>query len=266
MIGAAGVLRAVIPARHDSARLPGKVLLPLAGKPMLQWAWERARASRADEVIVATDDARVARAAERFGAQVVLTAATHASGTDRIAEVAWLRHWPDGDLVVNLQADEPMMPPSLIDQVGALLEAEPWADIATLASPIASLEEMLDPNAVKVVAGGRGRALYFSRAPIPWDRDGAPAGMASQRSFASARRHVGLYAYRVGALRRLAALAPSALEQRERLEQLRALENGLSIVVGDAAERPGQDVNTPQDLERARALLEGAVDSPGGRC
>jgi 3-deoxy-manno-octulosonate cytidylyltransferase (CMP-KDO synthetase) len=254
--GAAGVLRAVIPARHDSARLPGKVLLPLAGKPMLQWTWERARASRADEVLVATDDARIARVAEQFGAQVVMTAATHASGTDRIAEVAWLRRWPDEDLVVNLQADEPMMPPTLIDQVSSLLHEAPWADLATLASPVASLEELLDPNAVKVVTGGQGRALYFSRAPIPWDRDGAPEGLASQRSFASARRHIGLYAYRVGALRRLAALAHGALEQREKLEQLRALENGLAIVVGDAAERPGQDVNTARDLELARALLE----------
>jgi len=250
------VLRAVIPARYDSSRLPGKVLLPLGGKPLLQWAWESARASRADEVLVATDDARVARVAARFGAEVVMTAVAHASGTDRIAETAWQRRWPDEDRVINLQADEPFMPPALIDQVSHLLESHPWASIATLASPIASLEEMLDPNVVKVVTGSEGRALYFSRAPIPWDRDGAPAGLASQRSFAGARRHIGLYAYRVGALRRLASLAPSALEQREKLEQLRALERDLAIVVGDAAERPGQDVNTAQDLDRARAFLE----------
>ncbi len=255
------MLRAVIPARHDSSRLHGKVLLPLAGKPMLQWVWERARASRADEVLVATDDARVARAAEGFGAEVVMTAAAHASGTDRIAEVAWLRRWPDDDRVVNVQADEPLMPPALIDQVSDLLEERPWAHIATLASPIASLEALLDPNVVKVVTGREGRALYFSRAPIPWDRDGAPSGPASQRSFASARRHIGLYAYRVGALRRLAALAPGPLEQREKLEQLRALENDLAIVVGDAAEQPGQDVNTAEDLERARALLEAAAEA-----
>jgi 3-deoxy-manno-octulosonate cytidylyltransferase (CMP-KDO synthetase) len=250
------VLRAVIPARYDSTRLPGKVLLPLGGKPMLQWVWERARASRADEVLIATDDARVARAAEKFGAQVVMTAPAHASGTDRIAEAAWHRRWPEDDLVVNIQADEPFMPPALIDQVSDLLESHPWASVATLASPIASLEEMMDPHVVKVVAGRDGRALYFSRAPIPWDREGAPSGLTSQRSFAGALRHIGLYAYRVGALRRLASLTPSALEQREKLEQLRALENDLAIVVGDAAERPGQDVNTAQDLERARALLE----------
>lgn len=250
------MLRAVIPARYDSSRLPGKVLLPLAGKPMLQWAWERARTSRAEEVLIATDDARVARVAEGFGAEVIMTAASHVSGSDRIAEAAWLRSWPDADLVVNLQADEPLMPPALIDQASDLLERSPWADIATLASPIASLEELLDPNVVKVVTDPDGRALYFSRAPIPWDRDGAPAGLSSQRSFASARRHIGLYAYRVGALRRLAALAPSALERRERLEQLRALESGLAIAVADAAERPGQDVNTAEDLERARRLIE----------
>lgn len=226
---------------------------------MLQWVWERARASRADEVLVATDDARVARAAEGFGAQVVMTAAAHASGTDRIAEAAWHRRWPDDDLVINVQADEPFMPPALIDQVSNLLECQAWASIATLASPIASLEEMLDPHVVKVVTGRDGRALYFSRAPIPWDREGAPSGLASQRSFAGARRHIGIYAYRVGALRRLAGLAPSALEQREKLEQLRALESDLAIVVGDAAERPGQDVNTAQDLERARAWLAQGV-------
>jgi len=253
------VIRVVVPARHDSSRLPGKVLLPLAGKPMLQWVCERARtARRVAAVWVATDDARIAQAARGFGAEVVLTAATHTSGTDRIAEAAWSLKWAVEDIVVNLQADEPLMPPALIDQVSELLEAHAEAAIATLASPIASLEEFLDPNAVKVVTDLAGRALYFSRAPVPWDRDGAAAGPASQRSFAGARRHIGLYAYRVGALRRFAALAPSALEMREKLEQLRALENGLEIRVATAVEAPGQDVNTPEDLERARAQLQAA--------
>jgi 3-deoxy-manno-octulosonate cytidylyltransferase (CMP-KDO synthetase) len=133
--------------------------------------------------------------------------------------------------------------------------------VATLASPTAGLEELLDTSVVKVVVDRRGGALYFSRAPIPWDRDGAPGGLATQRSFAGARRHIGLYAYRVGMLKRLTALAPSPLEQREKLEQLRALENGMAIVVGEAAERPGQDVNTAQDLERVRALLESQTPS-----
>jgi len=250
------VFRVVVPARHDSARLPGKVLLMLAGKTMLQWVCERALASRAEEVLVATDDARIARAAAPLGVQVVMTSIAHPSGTDRIAEVAWLRHWDDEDIVVNLQADEPLMPPALIDQARELLTSHTWALIATLASPLASLRELTDPSVVKVVADARHQALYFSRAPIPWDRDGAPAGLASQRSFAGARRHIGLYAYRVAALKRLAALAPSPLELREKLEQLRALENGLPMIVADAVEPPGPDVNTAQDLEAVRALLD----------
>ena len=254
------MFRVVLPARYDSTRLPGKVLLPLAGKPMLQWVWERALASRADEVLVATDDERIASAARAFGARVVMTAATHASGTDRIAEVAWLQGWLPQDIVVNLQGDEPLMPPALIDQVRDLLETHPQAAVGTLASPVASLEELLDPNAVKVVTDREDRALYFSRAPIPWDRDGARGDLTTQRSFAGARRHIGLYAYRVGALQRIAALAPSPLELRERLEQLRALENGFGIVVANAAERPGLDVNTAADLERVRAHLELAGD------
>jgi 3-deoxy-manno-octulosonate cytidylyltransferase (CMP-KDO synthetase) len=251
-------LRVVIPARYHSTRLPGKVLLALAGKPMLQWVHERAVGSRAQEVIVATDDERIAAAARGFGAQVLMTAVGHSSGTDRVAEVAWARRWPATDIVVNLQADEPLMPPELVNQVGDLLEAHPRAAIATLASPVESLAELLDPNVVKVVTGREGRALYFSRAPVPWDRDGAPAGLASQRSFAAARRHLGLYAYRVGALQQLAALAPSPLERREKLEQLRALENGFDIRVADVSERPGLDVNTAADLERVRAYLASA--------
>jgi 3-deoxy-manno-octulosonate cytidylyltransferase (CMP-KDO synthetase) len=250
------VFRVVVPARHDSARLPGKVLVRIAGKTMLQWVCERARASRAEEVLIATDDERIARAAGQLGAQAVMTSIAHPSGTDRIAEVAWLRQWKDEDIVVNLQADEPLMPPALIDQASELLVRHSWALIATLASPLASLTELIDPGVVKVVTDGRNQALYFSRAPIPWDRDGAPSGLASQRSFAGARRHIGLYAYRVAALKQLASLAPSPLEQREKLEQLRALENGLPIVVADAREPPGQDVNTAQDLEVVRALLE----------
>jgi 3-deoxy-manno-octulosonate cytidylyltransferase (CMP-KDO synthetase) len=250
------MFRVVVPARHDSSRLPGKVLLPIAGRTMLEWVLERARASRADEVWVATDDERIAQVARNFGAPVVMTSTTHGSGTDRIAEAAWSQRWGPEDVIVNLQADEPLMPPALINQVRELLEQHVGAAIATLATPIASLEEFLDPNAVKVVVGQEERALYFSRAPIPWDRDGAPGGLATQRSFAGALKHIGMYAYRVRALQRLAALAPSPLELREKLEQLRALENGLDVRVGIAAERPGADVNTAGDLERVRALLK----------
>lgn len=244
-----------IPARHGSMRFPGKVLAPLNGKPMLQWVYERASASGARDVLIAADDAAVAAAARAFGAEPRMTSTAHASGTDRIAELAALERWPDGDVVVNVQGDEPLLPPSLIAQAAALLESAPGAAIATLATPVQSLQEFLDPNTVKVVADRCGRALYFSRAPIPWNRDGAPGGIASQQAFAGARRHVGIYAYRVGALRRLASLAPTALELAERLEQLRALEHGFEIRLGDAAEPPGPDVNTPLDLERVAALM-----------
>ena len=244
-----------IPARHGSTRFPGKALAPIHGKPMLQWVYERARASGARDVLIATDDAAIAAAAGAFGAVARMTSADHASGTDRLAELAAIEGWPEADIVVNVQGDEPLIPPAIIRQVATLLESDPEAAIATLATPVESLEEFLDPNAVKVVADRRGRALYFSRAPLPWERDGASGGLLTQRAFAGARRHVGIYAYRVGALRRLASLAPTALEKVERLEQLRALENGLLIRVADAAEKPGPDVNTAEDLRRVAALM-----------
>ena len=249
------MFRVVIPARYASARLPGKALMSIGGKPMVQWVYERARESGAADVLIATDDLLIVSAGHSFGSEVVMTAATHTSGTDRIAEVARKHAWAEDEIVVNVQGDEPLIPPALIRQVARLLEAHPGADIATLATPIESLEEFLNPNVVKVVTDGEeGRALYFSRAPIPWNRDGAPAGLASQTVFDGSRRHVGIYAYRVGALLRVAALAPTALETTERLEQLRALENGLEIRVADASERPGPDVNTAEDFERVLAL------------
>lgn len=228
--------------------------MSIGGKPMVQWVYERARDSGAADVLIATDDSLILSAGHSFGAEVIMTAATHASGTDRIAEVARKQGWPESDIIVNVQGDEPLIPPALIRQVARLLEQHPQAHIATLATPIESLEDFLNPNAVKVVTDGAGRALYFSRAPIPWNRDGAPGGLASQQVFAGARRHVGIYGYRVGALLRVAALAPTSLEMCERLEQLRALENGLEIRVADAAERPGPDVNTAEDFERVLAL------------
>jgi 3-deoxy-manno-octulosonate cytidylyltransferase (CMP-KDO synthetase) len=249
------VFTVVIPARFGSTRLPGKALVSIAGKPMLQWVYERARASKARDVFVATDDERIAKVAQQFGASVVMTDASHASGTDRIAEVSRTLQWPADEIVVNLQGDEPLMPPALINQVAEALERHASAAIATLAAPILSIEEFLDPNAVKVVTDRQGRALYFSRAPIPWDRDGAASGGPTRRSYAGARRHLGLYAYRVGALQSIAALPPTALELCEKLEQLRALENGFEIRLVDAAERPGQDVNTPADLERVITQL-----------
>jgi 3-deoxy-manno-octulosonate cytidylyltransferase (CMP-KDO synthetase) len=262
--------RVVVPARYGSTRLPGKALLPLAGKPLIQWVYERARRSGARQVIVATDDERIALAARGFGAQVRMTATTHASGTDRIAEVARREGWGDGEIVVNLQGDEPLMPEALIDQVAALLAAHPGGDIATLAVPLQSVSALLDTNVVKVVCDLQQRALYFSRAPIPWSREGAArewlsrdglsrdgtsADLVSQTSYAGARRHLGIYAYRVAALQRIAALPPSALELTEQLEQLRALEHGMDIRVADAQTTPGADVNTAADLAAVEALL-----------
>jgi 3-deoxy-manno-octulosonate cytidylyltransferase (CMP-KDO synthetase) len=228
--------------------------MSIGGKPMVQWVYERASASGAREVLIATDDLLIVSAGHSFGAEVIMTAPTHTSGTDRIAEVARMQGWPEKDIIVNVQGDEPLIPPVLIKQVAELLERHSGAQIATLATSIESVEELLNPNMVKVVTDSEGRALYFSRAPIPWHRDGAPAGVMSQRVFTGARRHVGIYAYRVGALLRLAALQPTELEQAEKLEQLRALENGFEIRVADAAARPGPDVNTPEDFERVLAL------------
>lgn len=249
------MFRIVIPARYASSRLPGKPLLKLAGKPLLQWVHERALGCGALEVWVATDDQRIAEVARGFGAQVVMTAAHHETGTDRIAEVARLAGWPADAVVVNLQGDEPLMPAQLVRQVAALLARHESADIATLAAAIDNVTALLDPNVVKVVTTPQGRALYFSRAPIPWDRDAAPQGLSSQVSVAGARRHIGLYAYRVSALQRLAALPPTPLERLERLEQLRALEHDMDIRVAEAQVLPGPDVNTAADLQRAASLL-----------
>jgi 3-deoxy-manno-octulosonate cytidylyltransferase (CMP-KDO synthetase) len=247
--------RIVIPARYASSRLPGKPLLAIAGRPMLEWVYGRARSTRAAEIVIATDDERIERVARAFGAEVMMTAANHATGTDRIAEVAARSGWRDDDIVVNLQGDEHNMPAELVEQVAALLHAHPSAAIATLATPVQSVEEYLDPNAVKVVTDLDGRALYFSRAPIPWDRDHGPSG---QFDYAAARRHLGLYAYRVSALMRLATAASTALEELEKLEQLRALAHGMEIRVANAAQRPGPDVNTIDDLARAEAALASA--------
>jgi 3-deoxy-manno-octulosonate cytidylyltransferase (CMP-KDO synthetase) len=249
--------RVVIPARYGSTRLPGKPLREIAGKPMIQHVYARALDSGASEVIIATDDERIARVCDGFGAVVCMTREDHQSGTDRIAEVAVRRKWSDDELVVNVQGDEPGMPSLLIDQVAGLLEGRPEAQIATLATAVGSIKEFMDPNAVKVVADKSGRALYFSRAPIPWARDSAPGGLMSQSSFEGAWRHLGLYAYRVGALCKIARAPASPLELKEKLEQLRAMEMGMTILVALAVRQPGQGVDTEEDLERLSANWDG---------
>jgi 3-deoxy-manno-octulosonate cytidylyltransferase (CMP-KDO synthetase) len=259
----------VIPSRYASTRLPGKPLLDIGGRPMIQRVVECAAASGAASVLVATDDLRIASAVVDPRGQdepiAVMTDPGLPSGTDRVAVVVRARGWEAADVVVNVQGDEPFVPPALIDQVAALLEGDPRGDIATLVTPVASLEEFMDPNVVKVVVADDGAALYFSRAPIPWPRDGAPAGITSQTMYRGAWRHVGLYAYRVGALQRITSLPPSSLEQCEKLEQLRALQAGLRIVVAPCAVPPGPGVDTAHDLElaRARASRETATGANG---
>jgi 3-deoxy-manno-octulosonate cytidylyltransferase (CMP-KDO synthetase) len=252
------MFRVVIPARYASRRLPGKPLRLIAGRPMIEHVHARAARAGAAAVIVATDDERIAVACRGFGAEVALTDPGHPSGTDRLAEVAAARGWPADAIVVNVQGDEPLLPPANVAQVASLLAREPGAALATLATPITSLAELLDPNLVKVVIDRAGRALYFSRAPIPWQRDAAAAGDAGAARIAGAWRHLGLYAYRVSALQRLAALAPTPLELAERLEQLRALEHGLAIAVAAALIAPGPGVDTEADLAEAERLIRAA--------
>lgn len=248
----------VIPARHGSQRLPGKPLADLHGRALVLHVCERARESGADCVIVATDDATIREVCAAAGFDVEMTRTDHLSGTDRIAEVAERRQWGDNEIVVNLQGDEPLMPGNTIRQVATLLNAHSSAQMATLCTPIKSLAEFLNPNVVKVVADQAGLALYFSRAPIPWNRDAAPSGLASQQSWHGASRHIGLYAYRAAALRQLSHTPPCDLEQLEKLEQLRALWNGMRIAVDVAREIPGPSVDTADDLDAVAALMRGA--------
>jgi 3-deoxy-manno-octulosonate cytidylyltransferase (CMP-KDO synthetase) len=249
------MFRVVIPARYAATRLPGKPLRLIAGRPMIEHVLERAAVAGAREVVVATDDERIASVCRACGADVEMTSAAHPSGTDRLAEVVQRRRWADEDVVVNVQGDEPLLAAANVAQVAALLTATPRAALATLATPVRSHEEFLDPNAVKVVCDARGLALYFSRAPLPWPRDAALAGDWGASAWGGALRHIGIYAYRVATLRQLAAMAPTLLEGAERLEQLRALENGLSIAVAVACEVPGPGVDTEADLARVEALL-----------
>ncbi|HEX5339339.1 MAG TPA: 3-deoxy-manno-octulosonate cytidylyltransferase [Gammaproteobacteria bacterium] len=247
----------VIPARYGSQRLPGKPLADMHGRALILHVCERARESGADRIIVATDDARIADVCKASGVEVEMTRADHASGMDRIAEVSRRLRWDESSIVVNLQGDEPLMPGNTIRQVVALLEAQGAAQMATLCTPIHALAEFLDPNVVKVLADHAGLALYFSRAPIPWNRDGAATGYASQQNWQGALRHIGLYAYRAAALHQLASASTCELEQTEKLEQLRALWMGMRIAIDVARETPGPSVDTAEDLARVADLMRG---------
>ena len=240
----------VVPSRYASIRLPGKPLREINGKPMLEHVFERGTESNASEVVVATDDERIAEAAEGFGARVCMTGNQHRSGTERIAEVCDLLDWGDDKIVVNLQGDEPTMPAALINQCAASLD-DSTADIATLASPIASQQDFENPNVVKVIVDDNSNAIYFSRTAIPYPRDSERQSEAR----CAALHHHGIYAYRCGVLRRLVAAEPSRLEVCEQLEQLRALSLGMTIRVAVPSNRPGAGVDTEQDLAVAAAEL-----------
>ncbi|MBK8181478.1 MAG: 3-deoxy-manno-octulosonate cytidylyltransferase [Candidatus Competibacteraceae bacterium] len=261
MSGAETRFRVAIPARYASTRLPGKPLRLLAGRTLLEHVYRRALASGALTVVIATDDTRIQAAAEGFGAPVCMTSSEHLSGTDRLAEVAARYGWPDDAIVVNLQGDEPQMPPALIRRVAAALDAHPTAGIATVCAQIHQSAELFDPNVVKVIQDHEGFALYFSRAPIPWHRaafreQGSPS--AELPANTAWFRHIGLYAYRVSVLRSFPRLEPACIERTESLEQLRALWHGIRIHVTEAAEAPPPGVDTEADLMRVMAEL---VDS-----
>ena len=243
----------IIPARFGSTRLPGKPLLDLAGRPLIQWVWQSAVASGAASVLVATDDERIRAAAAKFGADCAMTSAQHVSGTDRIAEAVRAKGLPADDIVVNLQGDEPAMPASIVARVAAALREVPGSEIATAVAPIESLRDFLDPNCVKALRASDGRALYFSRAPVPWPRDSITADRPS--AFSGAWRHIGIYAYRVRSLLQFAAWPATPLEMTEKLEQLRALEHGMHIHLVALAESPPAGVDTAEDLAAAERIL-----------
>ena len=246
--------RVVIPARYASTRFPGKSLADLCGKPMLQHVYNCALASGAEEVVIATDDDRIKSVAEEFGATVCMTSPDHPSGTDRLAEVSLIRGWDIDDIVVNLQGDEPLTPAEILKQVALNLADHPKAGIATLSTPIQTADDVFDPNIVKVVADAEGYALYFSRAPIPWNRDHGKE--LSDEQATAYQRHLGIYAYRVSFLHAYTNMLACELEITEKLEQLRALHSGVAIHVEEAVKLPGPGIDTPDDLIAVARLIE----------
>lgn len=247
--------RVVIPARLASTRLPGKPLLDIAGQPMILRVWQQALASGAVDVCVATDERSVLDCVVAAGGKAVLTRADHASGTDRLAEVVESQGWDDEEIVVNVQGDEPLIEPALIRAVAQTLDEDAEAMVSTAAHPFDEADTFFNPNVVKVVCDARGHALYFSRAPIPWARDDFMHSREVLPQQLPVLRHVGIYAYRAGFLRRYAQLAPSPLEQWEALEQLRVMWHGYRIAVRVVEDAPAAGVDTPADLERVRAVF-----------
>lgn len=253
------VFRVVIPARYASTRLPGKPLADIAGKPMVIRVLEAAANSGASEVWVATDDERVAEAVMSHRGSVAMTRADHPSGTDRVAEVAQQLGWDDDDIVVNVQGDEPLIDPVLVAQVANALDDDRLAAIATAGYPIADAADLFNPAVVKVVTDVREHAMYFSRAAIPWHRDGFAMSREVLAAGYAPWRHVGIYAYRVAFLHRFGKLTPAPVEYWESLEQLRAMWHGEKIRVVKCAREPAAGVDTQVDLDRVRAVFASAV-------
>lgn len=247
----------VIPSRYASTRLPGKPLRLIAGKPMIQHVFERAQEAADkvgfDDIIIATDDERIKQTCEAFNAKVCMTSSKHETGSDRLAEVVSMQNWSDDTIVVNLQGDEPLTPTSILAQVASNLKNNPEASIATLATPITDKNEYNDPNVVKVVTDKKGIALYFSRAPIPFQRDSNNLNTDSVTGFAL--RHIGIYAYRAGYLNEFAKMEACEIENLEKLEQLRAMWHGAKIHVEVAKELPGHGVDTETDLKAVEKVL-----------
>ena len=251
------MFKVVIPARHASTRLPGKPLLDIGGLPMIVRVAQRAAQSGADALVVATDHEGIADAVRAHGFEAVMTRSDHATGTDRIAEVAEQLGWSPATVVVNVQGDEPLIDPDLIRQVAQALDQDPESSIATASSAITDSADFFNPAVVKVICDIHGRAMYFSRAPIPWARDAFAASRDTLPAGLGAQRHIGIYAYRVRFLQRNARLDPAPMEQVEALEQLRALWHGYRIRVVADVPMPHAGVDTPDDLERVRALFAG---------
>ncbi len=246
----------VIPARYGSSRLPGKPLIELAGKPMIQHVYERALATGIQDIVVATDDERIFDVAKVFGANVVMTSVDHENGTERIAEVAAKLGWQGDDVIVNVQGDEPLIPRELIELTAKGLLDNPQAGMASLCTPIRDAAEAFDPNAVKTVLDNNGFAMYFSRAPIPWDRDLYKQGQDQLTQLAPVYRHIGMYGYRVSFLQEYAKMEMTALEQAECLEQLRALCYGVKIHMAVIDQPPGHGVDTQDDVARVEAQIK----------
>jgi len=245
----------VIPARYASTRLPGKPLRDIAGKPMIQWVYEQAKKSHANQVVIATDDERIGNVINAFGGEWCLTRADHSSGTDRLQEVAQQQGWNDQTIVVNVQGDEPLIPPAVINQVAENLALHRNVSMATLCEAITEFSVFMDPNAVKVVFDHQGCALYFSRAPVPWPRDAFKNNRDVLPKAHPAYRHIGIYAYRAAFLHQFVTWPPALLEEIECLEQLRAMVHGVRIHVAEALQAVPGGVDTEEDLKSVQKIL-----------